>query len=99
MECIPIRRLHKISSTGAQLAPNSRQPSWKTTSGSFGIDVRTRPSDEIDASLLCSVEEGIQVKNPFRTERSRLALEQCPVNIERHGVESQGLDLLEHIQI
>ena len=54
---VVVGRFQEIGSARSQCAVNPLNPSGETSTRYFSIDVRSRSSKEIDASLLRSVEE------------------------------------------
>lgn len=55
-------------------------------------------SEQIDASSLCSLEEGLESKDAFGRKITLLALEQVPGSVERNTRVPESLDLLEDIE-
>jgi hypothetical protein len=83
--------------TGSKLPFDPLQPARKPTSARFSIDVRSGASDEIYSSLLCGFKKGFESKYALCEVSTGLSFEQCPVNVERHGIKAQSFDLLKNI--
>jgi hypothetical protein len=94
---ILISRLEVSLIASPQRSIHTLKPARETTTGCFGVDIRTRTSEEIDTGLLGGIKERLQSKDSFGSILPGLALQQIPINIERDTVESQSLDLLEDI--
>lgn len=96
---ILIGRLQVCLIASPQNAVNSLQPAREATTRDLGIDIRTGTSQQVNTSLLGRIEEGLQVKDALGRVVARIAFQQSPIDVERHAIESQGLDLLEDINV
>lgn len=55
-------------------------------------------SEQVDAGLLGGVEERLPGEDALGAELAGSAFQQSPVDVERHAVEAQGLDLVKDVE-
>ena len=83
---------------GAQSPRHAGQPSWESASRHLSIDVGARTGQDVQASLLGGLEEGLKVKDTLGAEVARVRLEEVPVDVDRDAGVPRGLDLLEDVE-
>lgn len=94
LSSIPIPRIPR-----PQRPIDALQPARKPPTGNFSIDIRTGTSKQVNPSLFCGVKERLQVKNAVGTISALFTFQQSPVDVEGDGVEAEGFDFLEDVDV
>ena len=89
--------LEVVRITGPGRAGLGGQPAWEAATVNLGVDVRTGSRDHIDAYLLGDVQQLVDIPYASEVVNPRRRRVVTPVEVERCGVESGRLHLLQHV--
>lgn len=79
---ILVSRIQKPFIRRAKGAVDPLQPTGETTTRALCVDIGTGTSKQVNTSLLCCFEEGLQSEDSLGPVITRLSFKQSPVRVE-----------------